>query len=280
MTHQPTIMNTDNQLSQYCYQYPHAAITADCVIFGFDGEKLKILLIERGLEPYKGMWALPGGFMKINETIEQTAHRELAEETGLQEIYLEQFKVFSTVDRDPRERVVTVAFIALVRPGDYKLLAGDDASNALWFDERYLPPMAFDHADIILAARRHLAEIIRIRPIAFRLLNKIFSMSELQRVYEAINGTSYDRRNFQRKAIQTGLIEPTPTSNNCSYSVSDENYNSQLEDCFDCSNEPDEDISLCKEKSRSPRARKKFFTFRKRSSDDNEEGSIKDIFNF
>ena len=271
-------MNTDNQLSKYCYQYPHAAITADCVIFGFDGEKLKILLIERGLEPYKGMWALPGGFMKINETIEQTAHRELAEETGLQEIYLEQFKVFSTVDRDPRERVVTVAFIALVRPGDYKLLAGDDASNALWFDERYLPPMAFDHADIILAARRHLAEIIRIRPIAFKLLNEIFSMSELQRVYEAINGTSYDRRNFQRKAIQTGLIEPT--SNNCSYSVSDENYNSQLEDCFDCSNEPDEDICQCKEKSRSPRARKKFFTFRKRSSDDNEEGSIKDIFNF
>lgn len=191
----------------YTYRYPHPALTADCVIFGFDGEQMKVLLIERGLEPYKGMWALPGGFMRINETIEEAARRELFEETGLKEVFMEQFKVFSTVDRDPRERVVTVAFIALVRSADYHLVAGDDAANALWFDHNMLPPMAFDHAEIIRQARNHLSEVLRIKPLAFELLNKVFSISELQRVYEAISGVHYDRRNFHRKAMQSGLLE-------------------------------------------------------------------------
>lgn len=190
----------------YTYRYPHPAVTADCVIFGFDGEQMKVLLIERGLEPYKGMWALPGGFMRINETIEEAARRELFEETGLNGVFMEQFKAFSDVDRDPRERVVTVAFIALVRPADYRLVAGDDAANALWFDHNMLPPMAFDHAEIIRQAREHLSEVLRIKPLAFELLNKVFSISELQRVYEAISGVHYDRRNFHRKAMQSGLL--------------------------------------------------------------------------
>lgn len=130
---------TQNAEGKYCYRYPHAALTADCVIFGFDGRALKVLLVERGLEPYKGMWAIPGGFMKMDETIDQTAIRELREETGLVNVYMEQFKVYSRVDRDPRERVVTVAFIALVRPAEYILTAGDDAANAMWFDEQMLP---------------------------------------------------------------------------------------------------------------------------------------------
>lgn len=191
----------------YCYRYPHAALTADCVVFGFDGERLCLLLVERGGEPYKGMWALPGGFMRIDETIEETARRELLEETGLHHVYLDQFKVYSTVDRDPRERVVTVAFIALVRQQDVmRPIAGDDAANAAWFDESELPPLAFDHAEIIAEARERLKEILRVRPVAFELLDANFTLPELQKVYEIINRTSYDRRNFQRKLMQSDLI--------------------------------------------------------------------------
>ncbi len=198
--------------SKYCYRYPHAAITADCVIFGFTGKELKILLIERGNEPYLGYWALPGGFMRIDETIEQTAARELAEETNLKNVYLDQFRVFSRVERDPRERVVTVAFIALVRPTDYQLLAGDDAANAIWFNYDMLPPLAFDHREIICEAREYLKETLRLKPVAFELLNKQFTISELQTVYEVINRTSYDRRNFLRTALDSEVIVEVPTA--------------------------------------------------------------------
>lgn len=260
----------------YCYRYPHAAVTADCVIYGFDGENLKILLIERGLPPYKGMWALPGGFMKIDETIDETARRELFEETGLKNVYLTQFKVFSKVDRDPRERVVTVAFIALVRPADYNLIAGDDAANALWFDEDMLPPMAFDHIDIIREARAHLSETLRVRPVAFELLNKVFSLSELQKVYEAVNRTTYDRRNFQRKALQSGWLSEAPEAVDSA---------SSAECCCSAVSEPE---PLADEDDKPMRLRKagrpamKLFSFRrkKQHDDDDTDGSIKDLFDF
>lgn len=190
----------------YQYKYPHPAMTADCVVFGFDGKQLHVLLIERGLEPYKGSWALPGGFMKIDETVEQCALRELKEETGVEDIYLEQFHVFSAVERDPRERVVTVAFLALVRKSDFRLIAGDDAAGASWFELGKLPPLAFDHHDIIDMARKRLPELMHTKPIGFKLLDEKFSMNELQRLYEAVNGTTYDRRNFARKMSSTGLL--------------------------------------------------------------------------
>lgn len=256
---------------EYIYEYPHAAMTADCVIFGFDGEKLKLLLIERGCEPYKGMWALPGGFMQIDETIEETAKRELMEETGIKGVYMEQFKVYSTVDRDPRERVVTVAFIALVRPEDYLLCAASDASNALWYHVDFLPPLAFDHAVIIKEARSHLSEMLRVRPIAFELLNKYFTMSELQKVYEAITGHSYDRRNFQRKALQSGGIQPLKQIefNLCKLN------RSVLEP---------ESERVSRSVFPDVKSRKKFFSYiGKKEKDDeenDEDGSMKDIFNF
>lgn len=191
---------------KYHYKYPHPAITADSVVFGFDGKTLHILLVERGVEPYKGSWALPGGFMKIDETVEQCAIRELKEETGVADIYLEQFHTFSDVKRDPRERVVTVAFFALVRKSDFQLLAGDDAARASWFEVDELPPLAFDHGQIIGMAREHIKEVLRTRPIAFKLLDEKFSIAELQRLYEAINGIQYDRRNFHKKMTSTGYL--------------------------------------------------------------------------
>lgn len=196
----------------YTYQYPHPAVTTDCVIFGYDGRDLHILLIERGLEPYKGSWALPGGFMKMDETVEECARRELQEETNVKEIYLKQFQVFSDVHRDSRERVLTVAFYALVRKSDFELLAGDDANDASWFLLDELPPLAFDHHQIIKAARQKLQDELRLRPIAFKLLDEKFSMSELQRLYELINNTTYDRRNFQRKMMASGFLSDEGTS--------------------------------------------------------------------
>lgn len=199
---------------QYCYRYPRPSVTSDSVIFGFDGNELKILLVERGVEPFKGMWALPGGFMKMDESIEQCAAREVREETNVNNVYLEQFEVFSCPDRDPRGRVVTVAFIALVRPSDYEVIGGDDAARAAWFEATFLPPLAFDHKEIISKARIRLREILRVRPVAFRLLDEIFTVDELRKVYEAVNGTSYDRRNFQRKLMASDIVEPAVEYNN------------------------------------------------------------------
>ena len=279
---------------QYCYRYPHAALTVDCAIFGFDTQNLKILLIERGIEPYKGKWALPGGFMKMDETVEEAARRELFEETGLRDIFMEQFKVFSRVDRDPRERVVTVVFIALVRPEDYQLTAGDDASNALWFDADRLPPMAFDHADIIIEAREHLASLIRVKPIAFWLLNNNFTMSELQRVYETINRTHYDRRNFQRKALQSGLIkEVNPADTD---GIITKHNSNMLSECSPrgmcCNDEFDRDESKLRPSAGRPNSkvftitskiRKMFSDIQSNSTDNNDdddETSTRNLFDF
>lgn len=190
----------------YTYKYPHPAVTTDCVIFGFDGSAINILLVERGLDPYKGYWALPGGFLKMDETAEEGALRELIEETGVSKVFLEQFHVFSDVRRDPRERVLTIAFLALVRKDDYQLIAGDDAAAAQWFLWDELPPLAFDHLKIIMLAKETLRQKLRVQPIAFKLLNKVFKMSELQRIYEVIHGTEFDRRNFVRKMVSSGFI--------------------------------------------------------------------------
>ena len=192
--------------SSYTYKYPHPSVMTDCVIFGFDGKDLNILLVERGLEPFKGSWALPGGFLKMDETVEECAKRELMEETNVSNVFLEQFHTFSAVDRDPRERVITVAFYALVKPSDYEVIGGDDAAQAEWFNQNELPPLAFDHEDVINMAKDCLKEKLRTKPIAFKLLNDKFSMTELQTLYEVILDTKYDRRNFYRKALSSGFL--------------------------------------------------------------------------
>ena len=190
---------------KYTYDYPHPAVATDCVVYGFDGHELKILLIERGIEPYKGMWALPGGFLRMDETAEQCAVRELQEETGLSLTYLKQFKTFSDVNRDPRERVISIAFYALAQKSDVQ--GGDDAAQARWFALNEVPRLAFDHDYILRKAMEKLREDIHFEPIGFGLLDQEFTMSELQRLYEAILGVQFDRRNFHKKMLQTGIIE-------------------------------------------------------------------------
>src|SRR5881296_1990513 len=133
----------------YSYQYPRPALTVDCVVFGFDESDLKVLLIERGLEPFKGRWALPGGFVRVEETLDDAARRELQEETGLTNVFLEQLYTFGELDRDPRERVVSVAYYALVKLSEHSVKAATDAANTRWFPVSKVPKLAFDHAEIL-----------------------------------------------------------------------------------------------------------------------------------
>lgn len=199
----------------YSYKYPHPAVTTDSVIFGFDGSSINILLIERGIDPFKGTWALPGGFLNLDETVEEGAIRELREETNINDVYLEQFHVFSAPNRDPRERVLTVAFFALVSKNDFEVIAGDDANKAQWFEWNHLPSLAFDHAEIIRMARERLQEKLRISPIAFKLLDREFKMDELQRIYELIHEKKYDRRNFLRKMESSGFLIKMEEESDC-----------------------------------------------------------------
>lgn len=190
--------------NQYCYKYPHPAVTTDCVIFGFNGERLQVLLIERGIEPYKGRWAFPGGFLKMDETAEVGALRELKEETGLENAYIQQLHTFSDPNRDPRERVITIAYYALVKIQEVK--GGDDAASARWFPLDEIPPLAFDHDFILRMATQRLREQIHFQPIGFELLPEKFTIKELQSLYEAILGINFDRRNFAKKMLHLEIL--------------------------------------------------------------------------
>lgn len=189
----------------YHYKYEHIAVTTDCIIFTFDSHKLKVLLVKRGLEPFKGQWAFPGGFLKNDETAKEGALRELREETGLEPAYIDELQTFSSVDRDPRERVITIAYFALVKYAEVE--GADDAELAKWFSTENLPDLAFDHKEIFDAALKKLREAVHFQPIVFDLLPEEFTMPELQRLYEAILGVKFDRRNFQKKMLHTGLLK-------------------------------------------------------------------------
>lgn len=190
---------------EYVYQYPHLAVATDCVVFGFDGYDMRVLLIERGIEPYKGCWALPGGFMRPDETAEQCAKRELKEETGLDLNHLTQIGAFTDIDRDPRERVVSIAFYALAKKTEVQ--GGDDAKSAKWILLSELPQLAFDHELILRKALNKIKEDIHFEPVGFELLDNEFTMPELQRLYEAVLGILFDRRNFYKKMLQTGILK-------------------------------------------------------------------------
>ena len=198
-------MNSDNHTEGYTYKYPHPAVTTDCVVFGFDGKELLVLLIQRGLDPYKGMWAFPGGFLRMDETAEECAKRELKEETGLELTKVRELGTFSGVNRDPRERVISIAFYSLARHSAVK--GGDDAAKAKWWAIDDIPQLAFDHDYILRKAMKRIRQDIHFEPVGFDLLDEQFTIAELQRLYESILGVQFDRRNFYRKMLQTGVLE-------------------------------------------------------------------------
>ena len=166
----------------FCYKYPHPALTTDCIIFGVDRNELRVLLIKRGSEPYKNLWAFPGGFLEISESAETGALRELKEETGLENVYIEQFHSFSDPDRDPRERVISIAFLSVVEI--CKVKAGDDAEEASWFPIDNLPHLAFDHQVMFDKAFSYLKERIYLFKTGFLIPNENLNPKVLQTLYE------------------------------------------------------------------------------------------------
>lgn len=190
----------------HTYEYPRPALTVDCVVFGLDENDLKVLLIERGIEPFAGKWALPGGFVNPKESLEDAAKRELKEETGVDNVFLEQLYTVGDVNRDPRERVITVCYYALVNLQEYDVEASTDASNAAWFELDDLPELAFDHNMILDMALKRLQSKIRYEPIGFELLPKKFTLTQLQQLYEKIIGEKQDKRNFRKKLQKMGIL--------------------------------------------------------------------------
>lgn len=194
-------------MKKFTYKYPRAALTVDCVVFGLDEEDLKVLLIQRDIPPFEGRWALPGGFVPVDETLEEAAKRELSEETGIRDVFLEQLYTFGAVDRDPRERVVTVAYYALVNLHGHTIDATTDARSAAWFALDDTPPLAFDHDGILKTAHERLRGKVRYQPIGFELLPQKFTLRQLQNLYEKVLDRPLDKRNFRKKILGMGLLE-------------------------------------------------------------------------
>jgi len=196
------------------YEFPRPNLAVDCVVFGLDDEDLQVLLIERGLGPFVGKWALPGGFVREGEGLDDAARRELREETGLEDVFLEQLYTFGAVDRDPRERVVSVAYYALVNLIAHPVHAATDARSAGWFPVADVagrsPDLAFDHRQIVRMALERLRGKLRYQPVGFELLPAKFTLSQLQHLYETVLQRKLDKRNFRKKLLkiagQTGML--------------------------------------------------------------------------
>ncbi len=193
----------------YTYRYPHPAVTTDIVIFTIRQDELKVLLIKRALAPHRNEWALPGGFIKLEESLDEGARRELEEETGVSGVYLEQLYTFGQPDRDPRERVITVAYYALVPSDKFEVRAGSDAEGVSWFGMKEIPNLAFDHQEILDMAHKRLTAKLEYSTIAFQFMPKNFTLSELQHVYEVILRGPIDKRNFRKRILGLELIKET-----------------------------------------------------------------------
>jgi 8-oxo-dGTP diphosphatase len=181
-------------------------IAVDCIILGFDGKDLKALLVKRGFEPGSGNWSLMGGFVKTDESVEAAAFRILEVLTGITNIYLEQLYCFGEVNRDPGGRVVSIAYFALIKIGDYSAELMKE-HNAKWFDTRHIPKMIFDHKNMIALAKERLRQKVANHPIGFELLPEKFTLPQLQNLYEAIYELTFDKRNFSRKILALHILK-------------------------------------------------------------------------
>ena len=193
----------------YQYEYPHPAVTTDVVIFTIRDKQLKLLLIRRSGDPYCGKWALPGGFVTMNESLDEGAKRELEEETGVSGVYLEQLYTFGQPNRDPRERVITVAYYALIPSDKVRLQAASDAEAVGWFGMDELPELAFDHDEIVKMAHERLVAKLDYSTIAFQFMPEEFTLGELQDVYSIILQEEIDKRNFRKWVLAMERIEET-----------------------------------------------------------------------
>ena len=183
-------------------------VTVDIVIFTPREGSLQVLLVKRGVPPFEGQYAIPGGFIRGDESLEEAALRELHEETGVRNVFLEQLYTFGDPKRDPRGRVITVAYYALIASDKLSLVAGADAAEAQWFPASSVPPLAFDHKSILDYALERLRNKLEYTTVGFQLLAQKFTLGELQAVYEAILGRPLDKRNFRRKLALLGILKP------------------------------------------------------------------------
>ncbi len=186
-------------------------VAADAIVFGYSkADGVSVLLIQRKYEPFKNSWAIPGGFVLENESLEEAVKRELLEETGIEVNYLEQLYTFGNPGRDPRQRIISVAYFGLVKTSQYReLKASTDAENAKWFSIKKIPSLAFDHKQILTVAIDRLRAKIRYQPIGFELLDKKFPFSDLEKLYMALLDKEINRRNFSKKILSFGFLEET-----------------------------------------------------------------------
>ncbi|NCD68904.1 NUDIX hydrolase [Mucilaginibacter agri] len=184
-------------------------VAVDCIVFGFDGQSIKLLLVKRSIEPYKNKWSLMGGFMQPDETPDDAANRVLEYRTGLKNVYLEQLHVFGSPDRDPVERTLSIAYFALIDINKYEQQLVDEF-HAEWIEIKDLPELIFDHGDMVRMAKKQLRYKAALHPILFHLLPERFTIPQLQALYEGIFQAEFDDRNFSRKVLSTGLLVKLP----------------------------------------------------------------------
>ncbi|MEL7247521.1 MAG: NUDIX domain-containing protein [Bacteroidota bacterium] len=203
----------------YTYEYPRPSVTVDCIIFGLDdSQQLKVLLIQRDRDPFAGKWALPGGFVEMDESLEDAARRELQEETSVENVFMEQLYTFGTLGRDPRGRVISVAYFALVNLSAHTVKAETDARDARWFAIDKVPELAFDHAEILDAALARLRAKVRYQPIGFELLPEHFTLSQLQQLYETVLGVpNLNKRNFRTRILKMGVLQEVGRQQNVAH---------------------------------------------------------------